>query len=241
MLSIAPAPAGRSECLDQDGNVIVEAWFDGPADSLSIQSAFTVETLRVNPFDFLLRREMTALRPRYSEPVQPALAPYLAAPGNVVSEFAAEMAGRCGGETIEFLRVLNRRLADDFRYVERENGLPHSAALTLESREGSCRDLAVLFCEAARAMGLAARFVSGYAFGAARGGKTNLHAWAEVYLEGGGWRGYDPSSGLAVGTGHVAVAAAADPRLAAPVTGAFRGAAESTMEFSIAISASPGR
>ena len=50
-----------------------------------------------------------------------------------------------------------------------------------------------------------------------------LHAWGEVYLHGGGWRGYDPSHGLAVADRHVAVAAAAAPTDAAPVTGTYRG------------------
>jgi transglutaminase-like putative cysteine protease len=66
-------------------------------------------------------------------------------------------------------------------------------------------------------------------------GGAYMHAWAEVYLEGGGWRGYDPSRGLAVSTAHVAVAAAADSRLAAPVTGTFRGKAKAEMQFQISI------
>ena len=64
-----------------------------------------------------------------------------------------------------------------------------------------------------------------------------MHAWAEVYLPGGGWRGYDPSQGLAVSTSHVAVAAAADPLLAAPVSGTYRGKAQARMEYRIAMQA----
>ena len=47
----------------------------------------------------------------------------------------------------------------------------------------------------------------------------DLHAWAEVYVPGGGWRGFDPTLGLAVGDRHIALAAAVDPKQAATVSG----------------------
>jgi transglutaminase-like putative cysteine protease len=236
-LEIEPVPAGRTECLDQDGNLVVEAWFDQPVETLSLKSAFRVETLRVNPFDFLLHAGTGRLPLGYLEPLGAALEPYRRQPAGAAREFAAEVAAAAPG-ALEFLLTLTRRLAQEFRYVERDTGAPHPAEITLGTREGSCRDLAVLFCEAARAMGIAARFVSGYQCGAGLQGKIHMHAWAEVYLEGGGWRGYDPSAGLAVAGSHVAVAAAADPRLAAPVTGAYRGVAEAVMEFAIAMQSS---
>ena len=62
-----------------------------------------------------------------------------------------------------------------------------------------------------------------------------LHAWAEVYLEGAGWCGYDPSRALAVAASHVAVAASSDPLLASPVSGTYRGSASAKMEFSISM------
>ena len=92
----------------------------------------------------------------------------------------------------------------------------------LAAGRGACRDLAVLFVACCRAVGLAARFASGYAH-SETAQPTELHAWGEVFLRGGGWRGYDPGLGLAVADRHVTVAAAADPRDAAPVTGTFRG------------------
>jgi transglutaminase-like putative cysteine protease len=95
----------------------------------------------------------------------------------------------------------------------------------------------VLFCEACRSRGIPARFVSGYEREASLQERSHMHAWAEVYLPGGGWRGYDPSQGLAVSTTHVALAAAADPAMAAPITGTYRGSGAATMSYRISMQA----
>jgi transglutaminase-like putative cysteine protease len=232
-IEIVPAPAGRVECLDQDGNVVLEAWFSQPVEQLEVRSTFEVETLRENPFDFLLTAP--DLPPRYPEPLRTALAPYRnGAPEHAaIREFARAAAERAGGQTMPFLTELNGALFEGFRHQEREVGAPHPPEATLEARVGSCRDLAVLFSALCRSVGIAARFVSGYQGDSALRDQAHMHAWAEVYLPGGGWRGYDPAQGLAVSTSHVAVAAAADPSMASPVSGSYRGAAHSSMQFQI--------
>jgi transglutaminase-like putative cysteine protease len=89
--------------------------------------------------------------------------------------------------------------------------------------------------DACRSVGLAARFVSGYQQGAPDL-EHDLHAWAEVYLPWAGWRGYDPTQGLAVADQHIALAASARPEQAAPIVGSFRGAAATaTLTASISI------
>ncbi len=233
-LEITPEPAGRTECLDQDGNVVVETWFRNPLLELAVKSSFRVETRRENPFDYV----PTVPPAAYPEPLRSALAPYLEAASlsGPVAEFVRSIA-EADGDTLPFLTALNRRLFDSFRHVVRDDGPPNPPEVTLREQEGSCRDLAMLFCAACRTLGIAARFVSGYESGAVFDAQPQMHAWAEVYLRGGGWRGYDPSQGLAVSTGHVAVAAAADPRLAAPVSGTYRGAAASEITFSISMQA----
>ena len=238
-LDITPVPAGRSDCLDQDGNVAVEAWFDHKLTEWSIESEFAIETLRENPFDYVASTGMLALAPVYPESVAASLAPYMESsqPSAAVRQFAASAAAAAGGHTLEFLTVLNRRLFEGFGHEVRDAGPPHPPEVTLGLKTGTCRDLVVLFAAAARAVGIPTRFVSGYEAGAANQEKPNLHAWAEVYLQGGGWRGYDPSAGLAASTRHVAVAAAADPRLAAPITGTIRGSARSEMRFALAMPA----
>jgi len=237
-LDISPAPVGRSECLDQDGNVTIEAWFDRPVEQLKLNSSFEVETLRANPFDFILADPRLATLPFvYPEPVRSALAPSLDTSGETapVRDLARAVVGGASSQTLVFLTALNRTLYDTFRHVIRDVGPPHPPEVTVRSREASCRDLAALFCAACRSMGIAARFVSGYERGAAQQELAYMHAWAEVYLPGGGWRGYDPSQGLAVANSHVVVAAAADPRLAAPLSGAYRGSARSKMDFAISM------
>jgi transglutaminase-like putative cysteine protease len=90
--------------------------------------------------------------------------------------------------------------------------------------------------ECCRLQGIAARFVSGYQEGDQNAGERFMHAWAEVYIPGGGWRGYDPTHGLAVADRHIAVAAAADARFAAPIEGIIRGTgATSSIEAEIKI------
>ena len=237
-LSIAPEPLGQAVFLDQDGNIAAQVWFEGLAAELSLQTAFSVETLRENPFDFLLPSPgVLAMPPSYSERERDALQPYLAT-ADSVGEYARDIAGRASGQTMPFLEALTRDLFENSAHVVRPEGAPHTPAETLLNRSGSCRDLAVLFCAACRAAGVPARFVSGYECSSHAASDVHMHAWAEVYVPGGGWRGYDPSRGIAVSTSHVTVAAAADPAMAAPVIGSFRGPATAAMEFAISIQAS---
>ncbi len=220
-LRIDPQPAGRAECLDAEGNSVVQAWFDEPVGTLQAFSQFSVETLRANPFDFLL--------PPPSQ-LQLAPAPWTSPQ---LDYFARQIARQCGDQAMPFLELLAQRLCRDWRQVTREEGEPLTAEAVLGVSEVSCRDLAVLFCGACRAMSLTARFVSGYEIASAMADHRYMHAWAEVYIPGGGWRGYDPSRGVAVGADHVAVAAAANPAMATPVSGTYRGSATSSMEVAI--------
>jgi transglutaminase-like putative cysteine protease len=74
-----------------------------------------------------------------------------------------------------------------------------------------------------RAAAIPSRFVSGCQEGDPDCQEADLHGWAEVYLPGFGWRGYDPTHGLAVADRHIVYAASALVANAAPVSGSFRG------------------
>jgi transglutaminase-like putative cysteine protease len=236
-IQIAPIPAGTTECLDQDGNLALNAWFEGPTRNLSVTSRFTVEMLRQNPFEYVLAREALNLPLWYADPLCAALAPYRHEAHVVesVKQFAKSLAADAQWNTLSFLLALSRHIFQTCRQLIRPYGPPWPSDQTLSRREGSCRDVAVLFCDACRVMGIAARFVSGYECASAKSQDSYMHAWAEVYLPGIGWRGYDPSRGLAVSNGHVAVAAGFDYDLAAPVAGWYSGGSRSQMEASLCL------
>lgn len=236
-LTVAPAPAGLSDGIDLSGNAFSVVWFDGMASSLTIEAHTTVTTARTNPFDYLIL-------PAGLDPLPWALHDRAAAPflryditstGDPVAAFATALAAETGS-VVPFLTALNNALHRSMTVIIREEGDPNSAAETLATQIGSCRDLAVLFADACRAVGIPARFVSGYQEGDTTQPRRDLHAWAEAWIPGGGWRGYDPTLGLVVADRHIALAAAADSHEAAPITGSYRGSPPSvTMSVTLEI------
>ena len=237
-LQVQPAPALWSESLDLEGNAVTEVGFDQPVTRLTIVSAFEASARRHNPFDYVVTDPAILQLPaRYEDPLDGPVAVFTrrTCRSAEVLAYAQNLAAAADQATLPFLTALAADLHGCEKYV-REDGAARSACQTLRLRAGACRDLAVLFIEACRAVGLAARFVSGYWRGARPADKRFLHAWAEVYLPGAGWRGYDASLGLAVSDGHIPVAAGAHPAAAAPVTGSYRGdPAGAGMEWNIAI------
>ncbi len=134
-----------------------------------------------------------------------------------------------------FLTQLVEIIQDRVKYTQRHLGPAWPAGRTLKERVGSCRDLAMLMIEACRCVGLPARFVSGYHLVEPRPERYDLHAWAEVYLQGAGWRGFDPSGRGAIDDRYITLATSSRPPLTAAVTGSFSsvGLVQSELEWSI--------
>lgn len=240
-VQVTPQPAGIAHGLDAEGNTTTTVWFDGEHPALAISVRARGTTQRENPFDYLLLPDQCQLPLEYDASLRAPLAPACERPvpsdaPDAVAQFAARLEQDAGGELLAFLERLNQTIYSDFESIRRDEGDPWPAAETLASSRGSCRDVAVLFVDACRSRGIAARFVSGYQEGDAEQDDRDLHAWAEVYVPGAGWRGYDPTHGLAVADRHVAVAASILPANAAPVIGSFRGTgATANMETHIVL------
>jgi len=238
-INVNPEPKGRTNLVDIGGDSM-SLWFEELTDSLTIISRSEVETHRSNPFDFLLSSDRVHLLPmEYRGPDESVLEPYRMPSsdfGDKFEGFVAKILLESENSTLNFLSVLTSYINQNLEHEVREEGLSHEPGETLSQMKGSCRDFVVLFVELCRSMGIASRFVSGYTVGDPENNENYLHAWAEVYLPGGGWRGYDPTLGLAVADRHVALTSGATPMQAAPVTGSFRGTgAEAKMEYQITI------
>jgi len=134
----------------------------------------------------------------------------------------------------------DREAVKSFVYFRRSEQGVYEPGLTLRLGHGSCRDLALLMVEGVRALGFAARFVSGYLYVPTRddldirgGGAT--HAWCQVYLPGAGWVDLDPTNGVVGNRGLIRVAVARDPHQAMPLTGTWYGPSEASLGMSVEV------
>ncbi|PSN20559.1 transglutaminase [filamentous cyanobacterium CCP5] len=226
-ISVSPEPKAKSAIVDLAGNNLLRLWFDeSPTTALKIHTQIDIETLRNNPFDYLGEPWATQFPLDYPSSLATCLQPYLCPRPYTADAEAANLAQEIWQETEGnvsfFLTTLARRISQDCDYQVREVGPPMPAGLTWRQRRGSCRDFTVLYIVACQSMGLAARFVSGYEAGDPDQDQHDLHAWAEVYIPGGGWRGMDPTYGLAVGDRHVALVASPFPQQTTPVAGRIK-------------------
>ena len=169
-----------------------------------------------------------------AEPLAPAL--YLRAPASgAVAEWAANAVG--GGVLLERLHRLNAALHERFAVERERRGSVRPAAEAFGGDSATPRELAQLFCAAARALGAPARFVSGYHRWETDGEhRPAPHGWAEAHVDGLGWIAFDPTTGLSPEESYVRVAVALDAAGAAPVAGSRLGEGAEELEVDVTVS-----
>ncbi len=237
-LAIDPHPVGHSEITGPQDNLAQSCWFENEHRRLRVHAHSEVDVVQYNPFDFLIL-PITArhLGQHYSNDLLPLLGIYLEhEPATEdLRQYAEKLLKDTSFEILGFLIELNQQIHQDFQKEMRHSGPAHHPSQTFGSRSGSCRDLTVLFMHICRNYGLASRFVSGYLYHDELEDSHELHAWAEVYLPGGGWRGFDPTVGLATSGIHIAVATSHNADFTMPVKGTFRGEAEARLTTSVTV------
>ncbi len=148
-------------------------------------------------------------------------------------------------DAVNILTAMTHAIHDEFKYVSRRTGHPQTPVETLRLSEGTCRDFAVLMMEAARSLGLACRFVSGYLHTIPREGNHesllgggNTHAWVRVFLPNGGWAEFDPTNGLVGNRDLIRVAVVRDPRQATPLWGTWEGNSDAYLGMDVTVEVS---
>lgn len=148
----------------------------------------------------------------------------------LVRDFAAD-----GGDRLAFLHALSSAIRDRIEYRTGATGVDTSAEESAEAGCGVCQDHAHIFIGAARAADIPARYVSGYLMMNDRIDQEATHAWAEAYIEGLGWTGFDISNGISPDQRYVRLATGRDYRDAAPITGISYGAATENLHVDVAV------
>jgi len=239
-LEVSPDPSQLYELMAAGGDTITRARFLGETDQLTVIATSEVETFSPPLLEACLDEQMAQLPVQIGK-LNPDLLSNLQGwlPNGQHDAAAVDVAQEAlmgsDGRSLNFLQQLVEVIQDRVKYTQRHVGPAWPAGRTLKERVGSCRDLAMLMIECCRSVGLPARFVSGYHLVEPKPESYDLHAWAEVYLQGAGWRGFDPSGMGAVDERYIPVATSSRSDLTAAVSGTFSGppGVESELEWDI--------
>lgn len=137
-------------------------------------------------------------------------------------------------DPVERLHALSTSILGTVEYVTGGSDVETTAEEALAAGVGVCQDHAHIFITAARSMGTPARYVSGYLH-TSDADHGASHAWAEVWLAGLGWVGFDVANGISPDERYVRLAVGLDYRAAAPISGVRYGDGEETLDVGLDI------
>lgn len=228
-LSIFPQPAHLRWLHDPFDNSVAIADFEGTTRELSFNSIVTLEHFESTRPEYPLEEHAKNYPFRYSDEDFANLARGLAChyPSLETAAWALQFLDPAASTaTMKILRSMTAGIREQFTYTRRVEKGVQSPEETLRTRAGSCRDFALLMMEAARTLGIAARFVSGYIFvpgnsNAQGGGAT--HAWMQAYLPGAGWIDFDPTNSIVGNRNLIRVGVAWTPGQVLPLSGTYHG------------------
>lgn len=233
-IAVSPQPDLLIKNLDQENNTQHICYINSNILSLQITAHCKVESEVFSTLDFIFFPYECAQLPfkypaKLSIYVGSALRLKRVSPA--IKTYAQAFAATVQHDTIAYLIELTRHIQRDFAYEIRLDGDPNTALHTLQTRQGSCRDFVVFMIDMCASVGLLARFVSGY-FIHGRSAQYDLHAWIEVLLPGGGWRGFDPTEGNVIDNRYLALARSIEPKGLVPLRGTYRSEHNGPVEYS---------
>jgi transglutaminase-like putative cysteine protease len=241
-LEVTPKPATLRWLHDVFDNSVAVATFEGSTRELLFESTVALEHFETSLPDYPLEEYARYYPFRYPDEDFPSLSQALRMhhPDERVSTWALQFLDAADKtDTMKLLRGITHGIRDQFIYSRRVEKGVQTPVETLRRRRGSCRDFALLMMEAARSLGIAARFVSGYIYvpgfsGMNGGGST--HAWMQAYLPGAGWVDFDPTNSIVGNRNLIRVAVAWSPEHALPLWGTYDGSAEAFLDMEVTVS-----
>lgn len=237
---------------DVFGNSVAIARFKEPADELHVESRFRAEHFPLAESGVEIEEYARKHPFSYDAAEVPDIGRtaerHYPDPEHQVDAWARRFVEAAADhDTMAILSAMTKAIQAEFTYNPRDEMGTQDPFTTLNTGTGTCRDFALLMMEAARTLGFAARFVSGYLYDDSKidggedavpgngedtvkhGGEDTLigggvtHAWAQIYLPGAGWVPFDPTNGLVSDRNLIRVAVTRDPSQAVPLKGSFTG------------------
>lgn len=205
---------------------MVQGWsVPGPVSEVAVRVIGTVETT-----------DLTGVLKGHRELVAPDA--YLRAthPTRADAVLTALALRAEGADALALAHALSAAVAEAIAYRPGVTHAHTTAAEALALGEGVCQDHAHALIACARVRGLPGRYVSGYLFAAADGTPHEAaHAWAELYIAGLGWVGFDPANRCCPDDRYIRLGSGFDARDAAPIRGIARGAGREAMDVTVAV------
>lgn len=212
---------------DGFGNRVTMLYIDGPVEKVALQVSGEV-----------LTEDKAGVIADAPEPLPPQAFlrnTALSQADPAIRAFADDI-NRTKADPLDRMHVLMSRLLEEIRFEPTLDAVERDAATAFAASKGVCQDHSHIFCAAARAMGVPARYISGHLFrrdGAEQ--QEASHAWAEAYLPSIGWTGFDPANGISPDEAYVRVAVGLDYRDAAPVAGRRIGGGDESLAVNVRV------
>ena len=144
-----------------------------------------------------------------------------------------------GRPILEAALDLTERIYADFVFDSAATDISTPVSQVLRLRRGVCQDFAHLAITCLRALGVPARYVSGYLLthpspGAAKlAGADASHAWVSVWTPEAGWIDFDPTNGIMPSDEHITVALGRDYDDVSPVSGVLLGGGRQRIDVAV--------
>ncbi len=212
--------------FDAYGNQCHTLAVDKPINSLTIETMGQVETFENN-----------GVLGDINETLQPLVycqTTKLTAPSAEINEFAFDIAG--SADNLGKLHSLLAAIHKEFKFEIGATDATTDAVSAFKAKRGVCQDLAHVFIAASRSLGIPSRYVSGHLL---RSDGVQIqeaaHGWAQSYIDGLGWIGFDAANGICTDENYVQVAIGLDYAAAAPVSGARYGGGHEFLSVDIMV------